>query len=441
MSDALDVRIEWLEAPGVTTPELAKTWARYEIWVGNRCVTQVEASPGTFRRSVYGSLYPLAEWVARNWWVLNYHIRPSAVESRYWAWGNCDIYPWLKQHNLRGAGDGMAWPDLTMVPEGAVTRLSWHPDDDYSLWPIRFASGGGILARASEVSEGLAGIVEEVLGRLAEESLPKTSLAEEWDAVARADQDEQEFCRAVARLGIDPYAVSDQTAEEVIAVASELPAELVSDFFDSADASGLHDAAEWTRRAVAGAERASGKATASLLPLFEVAAAEDLGVGRALEVGQPWTIGYAMARQVRRYLDVSELDQFDVSPWVAVGGVRGPSRGVQGIAAVREGRCGLVLGESALGGSASRFGRARALGRVLARPDQQHFVLSRAHGHDERIAGAFAAELLAPADGIRQCLDAIGSYGDAAIDAVARQFKVSSLLVQHQFNNQIARAT
>lgn len=47
MSDALDVRIEWLEAPGVTTPELAKTWARYEIWVGNRCVTQVEASPGT----------------------------------------------------------------------------------------------------------------------------------------------------------------------------------------------------------------------------------------------------------------------------------------------------------------------------------------------------------------------------------------------------------
>jgi hypothetical protein len=64
MTIGFDVNIEWLEAPGVTTPELAATWARYEIWVGDRCITQVEAADGTFRRSVYGSIYPLAQWVA-----------------------------------------------------------------------------------------------------------------------------------------------------------------------------------------------------------------------------------------------------------------------------------------------------------------------------------------------------------------------------------------
>jgi hypothetical protein len=135
MSFGFEVRIEWLDAPDVRTPELAATWARYEIWVAGKCVTQVEAPDGTFRRSVYGSLYPLAEWVASNWWLLTSHIRPSAVEMRYWTWPNVRTYPWLRQHNLRGAGDGMAWPDLTLVAEGAVTRIAWTPDTDRPLGP------------------------------------------------------------------------------------------------------------------------------------------------------------------------------------------------------------------------------------------------------------------------------------------------------------------
>src|SRR5713101_4285320 len=216
MSAAFEVRIEWLEAPGVSTPELAATWARYEIWSNNRCVTQVEAADGTFRRSVYGSLYPLAEWVASNWWVLTSNIRPSAVDTRYWTWPNVRTHPWLRQHNLRGAGDGMAWPDLTVVTEGAVTRIVWVPDADRPLGPVRFASSGDALDRAEEVVEGLASIVYHVLERLAEERLPKTRLAEEWDAVSRADDEEREFYRTVARLGLDPYSITDQMAAEVV---------------------------------------------------------------------------------------------------------------------------------------------------------------------------------------------------------------------------------
>src|SRR6266566_9227740 len=172
MTATFGVRIEWLDAPGVSTPELAATWARYEIWVENRCITQVEAADGTFRRSVYGSLYPLAEWIASNWWVLTSHIRPSAVETRYWTWPNVRTYPWLRQHNLRGAGDGMPWPDLTIVTEGAVTCLVWAPDTENDLWPIRFASGGGALVRTDDVTQGIVTFVDNVLGRLAEEGLP-----------------------------------------------------------------------------------------------------------------------------------------------------------------------------------------------------------------------------------------------------------------------------
>jgi hypothetical protein len=256
MSEAFTVRIEWLDAPGVSTPELAATWARYEIWVGGRCVTQVEESDGTFRRSVYGSLYPLAEWAASNWWVLGHDVRPSAVESRYWTWQSVRTQPWLVQHNLRGAGDGMAWPNLTLVPEGDVTRAVWVPDRDRSVSQVRFVSVGDAWARSDEVSEGLARLVDHVLDRLVEADLPESRLSEEWAAVAGADDEEGAFCRAVARLGLDPYAVDDETAADVLHVAGTLPEELVGDFLDNADPRVLRHAADWTRHAVGAATRA-----------------------------------------------------------------------------------------------------------------------------------------------------------------------------------------
>src|SRR5579863_8723558 len=101
----------------------------------------------------------------------------------------------------------------------------------------------------------------------------------------------------------------------------------------------------------------------------------------------------------------------------------------------------LVLDNHRVGAPANRFGQARALGRVLIRPQQKQFILSAARGREERIAGAFAAELLAPAEGIRQMLDVIGSHSDNALDAIARRYKVSSLLVRYQYDNQIATAS
>ena len=76
---------------------------------------------------------------------------------------------------------------------------------------------------------------------------------------------------------------------------------------------------------------------------------------------------------------------------------------------------------------------------VLARPQQHSFILSAARGYDERVAGAFAAELLAPADGIRQALDALGGTpDDTTLDAVAKRFDVSALVIRHQYGNQLA---
>jgi hypothetical protein len=431
MNAAFTVRIEWLDAPGVSTPELAATWARYEIWVGDQCVTQVEELDGTFRRSVFGSLYPLAEWIAGNWWMLGHDMRPSAVESRYWTWPSVRAQPWLAQHNLRGAGDGMAWPNLTLVPEGGLTRAVWAPDRERALGPVRFVSVGDAWARSEDVTEGLARLVNHVMDRLVETGLPKTRLSEEWEAVANTDDEEAAFCRTVARLGLDPYSVDDQTAADVLDVVDSLPEELVGDFLDNADPRALRRAAVWTQRALDGATAAAAKARNTLQPLYEAASTVSK---LSADAELPWTAGYRMARQVRQTLKVSSVDRFDISPWVGKTTSGRDSAGIQGVAAVAQNRCGLVQGDSRTG-----FGQARALGRVLTRPEQHSFILSAARGYDERVAGAFAAELLAPADGIRQALDALGGrLDDAVLDAVARRFGVSPLVIRHQYENQLA---
>jgi len=438
MTDSIDVNIEWLEAPGVTTSELAATWARYEIWVGDRCITQVEAVDGTFRRSVYGSLYPLALWMASNWWLLTSHIRPSAVEARYWTWQNVRAHPWLSYHNFRGAGDGMPWPDLTVVPEGPITSLAWSQDRSRDFSPVRFASEGNAMIRSDETRTSFAGVVNRVLERLAESKLPKTHLAEEWEAVAAVDGDERDFCQTAARLGLDPYSVSEHTANEIVRVAADLPPEVSVDFFDSANVTGLADAAEWARRAISISERASAKSTKTLRSLYKAVPSPVGGLSNNINDERPWAIGYAMARQVRCDLGLGHTEQFDMSPWVRVGDVSAPSHGLHGVATVTADRCGLVLDNRRHGAIATRFGQARALGRALAHPEHQRFVLSAARGQDEQVARAFAAELLAPSDGIQAALEVLEKQDDAALEAIATHFKVSPLLVQHQYDNQIA---
>lgn len=323
----------------------------------------------------------------------------------------------------------MSWPNLTLVPEGDITRAIWLPDRGRALGPVRFVSVGDAWLRPADASEGLATLLYHVLDRLAEAGLPKTRLAEEWTAVADADEHEAEFCHTVAQMGLDPYAVDDETAAAILAANATIPPELSADFFDNADPDSVGTAAQWTQRALGTAVTAATKARNRLTRLRNVVDALEF-----LPEERPWAAGYRMARQVRDALNVPSVGRFDISPWVGMTRSSRDPGGIPGIVAVSQGRCGLVQGSIRTG-----FAQARALGRVLLRPGRHSFILSATRGYDERVAGAFAAELLAPAEGVRQALDALGGrLDDAALDAVARGFAVSPLVIRHQYENQLA---
>ena len=74
----LSFDLDWMEAEGVNGTELAATWASLRIRAGSATVTlALDERASTVRERLFVPLYPLAEWLATNWWALT-----SEVEAR-----------------------------------------------------------------------------------------------------------------------------------------------------------------------------------------------------------------------------------------------------------------------------------------------------------------------------------------------------------------------
>jgi hypothetical protein len=430
---AFENRIEWLEADGVTSPELRETWARFEWWIGGRCVTQVEGADATLRRSVTLSLYPFAEWIAENWWSLLHEVRVSGHDERAWGWRNVGREPWLRRHNVRGAGDGMPWPDLTVVPEGSITRFRWRPDDGLGIRRVAFVGQGDAAISSEDAVRGLGELVEAVLARLSEQGIKRTALHEEWAVLRSTDGDEADFCAAAARLGLDPYSVEEAVGERIVEAATALPEELHDDFFNAVLPHELGAASRRVGPSTQTALRLAAGAPRSLEELRAFASGR-----RGDSPAAAWSQGYAFADALNEAMQRDLMQPFDLSPWVRTSTSSSAPHGIQGLGvSAASGGCGLVVPKTVR--TAREFWSAKALGLALFGP-REHFILSRTRSDEERMAGAFAAELLAPARGIQRYLQPLGPFDDAAAEAIAARYGVSPLLVRHQHDNRLQPA-
>lgn len=435
----LEFRFEWETVPGVRAPELHATWARLEVWVNSECASLLEErDTGAARRSVYGALYPLAEWIAFNWWLLCSHTRAGeSAARRERAWPTLDRRaPSWSHHNVRAAGEGQAWPNLALVPLGRTTHVQWRADHigDPAV-PVRFIGHGDVEMSSHAAQAALGGLVESVLARLAEQGVFDTPLAKEWEAIRSADEDEAAFCHAAARLGLDPYGVTEEQAASIVRAGHELEAPLLDDFLDSVTPTRLGEGLDWVRRAsrrlAAEAARPDGLATrlTGLAP-------EGTGDPHGAEL--PWTVGYRQAQQVRGHLDMQATDPFPVESLVRVARESAPDPRLVALAGRTGDHSGVLVTGRSLHRAAQRFAGARALWHVVHEPHGQRFLLGPTATDRHRTARAFAAELLAPAEGIRAHLEpSTGVVSDDEIASISRHFKTSELVITHQVENQL----
>ncbi len=264
----------------------------------------------------------------------------------------------------------------------------------------------------------LTHFVDQVIERLQDAKVYDTPLAKEWQALRDIDDDEAAFARAAARLGLDPYSMATEEQEKLVSISQQLDMPLMEEFLDSADPEHLGTALSWLQQARQRATHFSVSGANTVLPQW-TSIRESVFPSHA---DRPWLRGYAAAREVRNRLGLDPTDRLgmdDLVPEIRLGG--------QSV---------LVLPVGRRLATAVRFAQARSLGLMLSSERTEH-LLDPVSTDLTKEARAFAAELLAPADGIAQYLSRLPAVTDAAFDAVAARFNTSTFVVRHQYENQV----
>ena len=284
----LSFDFDWLDPEGVAGAELAATSASLRIQAGESCVSRVlDTRAKTVRESLYVPLYPLAEWLATNWWFLIHEFENPDKQ------GDPDFH---RRHTLEASREGYAFPNLEIVSSGTRTRLRWSSGP--SPWTrVEFLGQGEVWIDTDELRETCTDFIDGVSRRLVCLGVDGTLLQEEWAAIQTADDDESRFCAVAATLGWDPYDVNDEKRSKVLLLAEKL-GDLLDEAAPALDASHLDEGYIAVQGAITHAKAQNGLALGCMRSLR----GESLDCGSANE--RPWRAGWNLAARLRQDLGV-----------------------------------------------------------------------------------------------------------------------------------------
>jgi hypothetical protein len=414
------IEFEWEEAPRVRAPELDATWARLEIHAGADVITKVEAHrTESLRKGIYVPLFPVAEWIVANWWLLLEQWRTDTQEPR---------------HNLLYAREGFALPDLAFSPTETKIELRWRPVAAPQAG-VSFLSGGSAIVEKTAVREQLRRVVDAVLNQLDRRFAAETGagkfLREEWQAIQESESDPEQkaFCENAARLGCDPFDIDPAVAAQIEGLGGLLPEPLLEDYCDAISLPQIASGAATVKAFLDSAGRgvpSEGKWRS---------AREAVGVSQS---ATPWMDGYHQALALRAFLGLNgkaptepdlllrdAFGSFEVRDFAA------PGR-IQAITAPGE-DCVPVFGVPAqVREEQRRFSLCRALSDYLA--SGLPSLVTRSQTEHQQRNRAFAAQFLAPAESIRKRIMGWSPDEDGVYE-LAREFRVSELVIRHQIRN------
>ena len=456
-------RMEWQDAPGVRDTVLARSWCRLVIEAGGRLVTEaVHDGSNSLRGGIYGSAFPLARWIVENWWfLLNESYRfPARYASRDLGRTLPDR-AWVQRHSLLAAREGGALPDLTLHRDEEKVVARWTPDGAASVPPpLRFTGEGEVHLDVADAERGLAEAVQAVMDRLDGFEEPEVrAFRRDWAAIAEATELERRLCEWSARLGIDPFdpeELTDELAETLPGLVSDLDAPLRDDLLDAERPQTLQRDMEWLRRAEALAADAGSarnreptfRPGSHLPPVRGLAATRDPETVRSdADTGTAYGLGYACAASLRRHLSpadghepIRDMDEI----LVRLGWAQSPSRTMESeaespleaaVTRSGDGAPVAIVGNADADTSGCRFRLARSIFfRHFSRNrGADRRLVTEAHTREQRASRAFAAEFLAPAAGLSQHLG--GRVSSREIDDLAHHYSISALVISHQIQN------
>ncbi len=372
---------------------------------------------GRVRKASLLSAYPLAEWLAWNWWRLRWE--PSGRGQG-----------WRFAHAMATIGEGYVWPNLTIFPDGERVTISSRPSNPADDFAVRYINEYVGAISAAEFEGGVGRFIEQVLGQLDAEGLHDTNLHRIWAdlELERRDGELSRYRRLEAMLGHD---------------ADEGPENLIRRLLDDEARIGEDGASELA------AEIAKGGSTLAAAQLIDLAhrSGTPTDLRNAIRLNDrvttargdtpAWLVGQRAARAVRHQIGndneplsnehLAEL--IAVSPEVLVPAGRAPlSFSFRDDPA----RANIVLRSRWETGR--RFDLARLVGDVVASGHSGPLIpATHAATYRQKLQRSFAAELLSPFDAVEDMMR--GDYSDEQQEEAADRFSVSPLTIRTMLVN------
>ena len=429
----LEFDFNWQADESIQASELASTCAALRIRINNSILTRVvDHSDKRVREFIHVPLYPLAEWLATNWWTLIH-------ESEYRT--GLDNPSFLERHALAPSREGYRYPNMQVVSFDARTRVTWK-HERFQWTDLEFLEREGCEWIDKErFIETCASFVDDVVARLTTCDITNTLLQEEWETIRRADREEQSFCKTAAALGLDPYSIDDGRQSEVMLLEETLSGAVLEEALPVISAERL----ETELRAI---QRVLRVGKANTIPLNRFTALRSEIDLTAIDEAHdpPWMLGYNLARIVRTQLD---LDGMPLASWPALSQALGESRIEDGRLSrsrafsqskllngiVTSGDEGLPAFAFRPGGTSQscRFRFCRGLAELLLAPGSDALLTSARSNRQQR-GRAFAAEFLAPSNSLREQLHS-SVLDEDEIEDLASRFGVSQWVIEHQVKN------
>ncbi|WP_293985577.1 hypothetical protein [Sphingobium sp.] len=402
----LIVDARWPKTPAVGARDVAEVRIAAH---GEPLTRFLDIENGGQRDHFRASAVSLAFWLADNWWRLRYECLDGSTPS----------VNWRLRHELSSASGGTFWPPLMIHSSGENVQFTPAFSRHLETSPLRYLAPDTTSVSGRAFEDGIDRFFDQVLDTCAS-ALDGTAITELIATLRdeRADKALASWRRVEARLGYDP----DTVPEPIMRALGRLERRVGSSAIEEAAS-----ATPGSRSAVA-LENALSAAEASEVMVDLSAAHGLMSPANDTHPLAPWEMGRRAAQYLRRQRDFGlgpiRLKAFSELLGATKETLARPAtaRKLPYSARVEKKANQQKIALGSVVSRDRRFELSCALGDEIW-SNSKFGIISKAKTDRQKFQRAFAQNLLAPFDGIRQHLD-IDNLDDLAIDGVAKTFHV-----------------
>ena len=386
------------------------------------------------------SAYPVAEWLAWNWWRLTSEIGECPANgpaARQW-----DI-----SHRVSNIGSGYDWPNISIYSDGCKSYLYSKQSKPDSVKSFEYYGSSSMIVSIKALEDAMSKFIDATIRLLEDNGIQNSNLQRLWSDLKseQANPDYARYRAMEARLGFDP----DDLKEEIILRVLDSEEQIGRDALDevAADAAWAGNSADNCPSTKtfqdASDEFGVDASLDSMVTLSKKTSDRMNSIGSKYGEARACEVGRKLAEQLRlqEKLDgqcisnrtlaqFAELDESFIPD--------GATHWEKMSFCFKNSNAGSKLTLRPKSETGRRFELARLIGDHVAReiwelPKERLLPATRTDSYRQKMQRAFAAELLCPIEYVDEIIG--NDYSPEKQRKVAEKFNVSEQVVLDQLRN------